>query len=420
MTRIDACELEPGMVIASDLKAWNGRLLLGKGVKLTPDHLQTIKTWGVVEAEIDGISENDVQAKPTSEADQAILETADKLVRKRFMHADLEHEVIRRLFQICVERKVLEITNGAHPTGAEGTLDQSEHPNQTPLAENTGTKINPHELVRSKIKLPSLPAIFHQISEAINDPRSSATHVASIIGKDSSLSARLLKIVNSAFYGFPSTVDTISRAVAIIGTKELSTLASAMSVLKAFQDIPSDLIDMKSFWKHNIACGMIARIISSYHKNTTPERFFLAGLLHDVGRLVMLKSCSLETKEALLRARRTDSLLYKTEEEVMGFNHTLIGGLLLKEWNLPVVLETSVKHHHTPAASQIRLEHVVVHLSDIITNALAIGTSGEQFVPPLDTKAWEEIGLPAAILNSAISQAEPHIAETIHIFFPNE
>jgi hypothetical protein len=66
------------------------------------------------------------------------------------------------------------------------------------------------------------------------------------------------------------------------------------------------------------------------------------------------------------------------------------------------------------------LEHVVVHLSDIITNALAIGTSGEQFVPPLDTKAWEEIGLPAAILNSAISQAEPHIAETIHIFFPNE
>ena len=110
----------------------------------------------------------------------------------------------------------------------------------------------------------------------------------------------------------------------------------------------------------------------------------------------------------------------KTEEEVMGFNHALVGGLLLKEWKLPMMLETSVSHHHTPTASQALLEHAVVHLSDIITNALGIGTSGEQFVPPLDTKAWKEIGLSRGILSTAISQAEPHIAEAIHIFFANE
>lgn len=420
MAKLEIDELEPGMVLASDLKAWNGRLLLGKGVKLTPDHLQTMKTWGVVEAEIEGISENDVDAKRATHMDPPIVEAADKLTRQRFIYTDLEHEVIRRLFQICVRRKAQEITDGVHPPSVERIFDQSEHLDQTPLAENAGTKINPHELIRGKIKLPSLPAIFNQISEAINDPRSSATHVANIIRKDSSLSARLLKIVNSAFYGFPSSIDTISRAVAIIGTKELSMLALGISALKVFQDMAPDLIDMKSFWKHNIACGMIAQIISSYHKNSITERFFLAGLLHDIGRLIMFKSCPVESKEALLRARRTNSLLYQTEKEVMGFNHAVIGGLLLKEWKLPMMLETSVTHHHTPTTSQARLEHAVVHLSDIITNALGIGTSGEQFVPPLDTKAWREIGLSTGILSTAINQAEPHIAETIHIFFPNE
>ncbi|TET81853.1 HDOD domain-containing protein, partial [candidate division TA06 bacterium] len=174
------------------------------------------------------------------------------------------------------------------------------------------------------------------------------------------------------------------------------------------------------FWKHYIACGTIARIISSYLNNTVTERFFLAGLLLDIGRLIMFKFYPLEAKEALLRARRTNSLLRETEEEVMGFDHALIGGILLKQWKLPVVLETSVAHHHTPKASQPRLEHAVVHLSDIITNGLGIGTSGEQFVPPLDTRAWEEIGLPMGIVSATINQADAHIAATIHIFFPNE
>ncbi len=420
MARLEIDELEPGMVLASDLKAWNGRLLLGKGVKVTPDRLQTMKTWGIVEVEIEGISEDDVDAKRKTHVDSAIIEEADKITRQRFVHADLENEVIRRLFQICVRRTAQEITNGTHPPRVEGMCDQSEDLHQTPPEEGADFKIDPRELVRGNIKLPSLPAIFNRISEAINDPRSSATHVANIIAKDPGLSARLLKIVNSAFYGFPSTIDTISRAVAIIGTKELSTLALGMSVLKVFRDIPSDLIDMKAFWKHSIACGMIARIISSYHKNTISERFFLAGLLHDIGRLIMFKSCPVESKETLVRARRTQSLLCKTEEEVMGFNHAGIGGMLLKEWKLPLVLETSVARHHTPTAPQSRLEHAVIHVSDIAANALGIGSSGERFVPPLNTMAWEETGLPTAILNTAINQAEPHIAETVHVFFPNE
>ena len=420
MAKIDVCELEPGMVLARDLRDPNGRFLLGKGVKLTLKRLKIIEMWGVVEADIEGISEKDVDAKRTAHIDPAILEVADRLTRKRFIHTDLEHEAIRQLFHICVLRKAQEITNGTYPAGVEEVCDHSTHLDHIPATENSGTKIDPSELIRNKIKLPSLPIIFDQINEAISDPGSSATHVANIINKDSSLSARLLKIVNSAFYGFPSRIDTISRAVAIIGTKQLSILALGTSALAVFKDIPSDLIDMRSFWKHSIACGIIARIISSYKNNTTTERFFLAGLLHDIGRLIILKYLPLEAKEALLRANRTNSLLCKTEEDVTGFSHALIGSMLVKEWKLPAILENAVRYHHACSECQSPLEPAVVHLSDIITNALGIGTSGEQFVPPLNTKAWEEIDVSTGILTATVRQADAHIAQTVHLFFPDE
>lgn len=423
MDKINVFELEPGMVLASDLKDRNGRFLLGKGVKLTSRHLRIMKMWGVVETDVEGICEKKLAAKRTARIAPEILEAADKLTRKRFIHTDLEHEAVRQLFHICLLRKAREITGGAHPASTqEQMFDASPDSDRKPLMKKTRTRADYRKLIRNKmgLKLPSLPIIFREINEAINDPRSSAAHVANIIGKDAGLSAQLLKIVNSAFYNFPSRIDTISRAVAIIGTRELSALALGTTALTVFKDVPSNLIDMRSFWEHSVACGIIAGTISSYMPNTTTERFFVAGLLHDIGRLIMFKYAPLDAKEALLRARRTNSLLHKTEEEVMGTDHTLIGSILLKEWKLPVTLENSVRRHHAFTKRQIPLEPAVVHLSDLIANALELGTSGERFVPPLDAKAWEEIGLSPGILNATVTQVDSRVAETVHIFFPDE
>jgi HD-like signal output (HDOD) protein len=406
------------MVLGADLKDRNGRFLMGKGVRLTSKHLKIIKTSGVVEAEIEGVSGKDVGAKTTAHMDPATLELADRLTRQRFIHTDLEHEAISQLFNICVLRKAHEIANGAHTVGPEQIAGHSRCEDQGPLKKDAGTEIDPNALIRNEIELPSLPVVFSQINEAIADPRSSALHVANIISKDSSLSARLFKIANSALYSFPSKIDTISRAVAIIGTKQLSTLALGTCALNVFKDIPRDLIDMRSFWEHSIACGIIARIISSYKENTVTERFFLAGLLHDIGRLTIFKYLPVQAKEALLRAKQTNSLLYETEHEVMGFNHTLIGSILLKKWKLPMTLEHSVRYHHETPDGQTPLEPSIVHLSDIVTNALAIGSSGEQLVPPLDTKAWDEIGLSTGVLSATAQQADRHVMETVRIFFP--
>ncbi len=406
--------------MAADLRDRNGRFLLGKGVKLTPKHLKIIKTWGILEADVDGVSEKDVDAKTTAHVDPAVLELADTLTKELFVHTDLEHEAIRQLFQICVVRKAQELARAQECPSIEETPDHSKAELQKPLKGNTGKKIAPDRLLRNKLELPSLPVIFNQISEAIRDPRSSAFHVANIISNDSSLSALLLKIANSAFYSFPTKIDTISRAVAIIGTKQLSTIALGTCALSMFKDIPPDLMDMRSFWEHSITCGIVARIIASHKDNSTTERFFLAGLLHDIGRLTMYKYVPAQAKEALLRAKQTNSLLHKVEEEVFGFDHCLIGGMLFKEWRFPVTLEDSVRYHHGDSESEMSLEPAIVHLSDLIANALGIGTSGERLVPPLDTKAWEEIGLSTGVLSATINQADRHISETVHIFFPNE
>ena len=133
--------------------------------------------------------------------------------------------------------------------------------------------------MKGTLEIPSLPMIFTRIDEAVNNPRSSLADIGRIISEDSSLTARLLKIVNSAFYSFPSKIETISRAVTVVGTQQLRDLALATSVMKLFQGIPPDLINMEAFWKHSIACGVAARVLAAHKREANIERFFVAGIL---------------------------------------------------------------------------------------------------------------------------------------------
>jgi HD-like signal output (HDOD) protein len=174
---------------------------------------------------------------------------------------------------------------------------------------------------------------------------------------------------------------------------------------------------MKSFWKHSLACGISARIIAGYKSIQNTERLFVAGLLHDIGRLILYSNTPLHAKNALLSAKYNDTLLHKAENEVMGFDHSKIGGLLLKKWRLPISLENSVKHHHSPYRSKDPLEPAIIHMADIMTNALGIGSSGERFVPSLSPEAWECIDLSPNILSSTIRQTDRQIEEIIQLLF---
>ena len=417
---INLAELKPGMVLAEDLRDRNGRFLLAKGTRLTLKHLRILKIWGVIEVNIEGISQKNVESNTGAQIDPAIMETAEKEIRERFVHTDLDHPATRELFRLCTLRKAeeLDITDSEakleHHDSYERNMDANE------ILEDTTTEMSPLEFIRDDISLSTLPDIFILIKETINDPKSSARDIAEAISKDTNISAKLLKLVNSAFYGFPSKIDTISRAVAIVGTKHLSILTFGIYIINAFKNISWDLIDMKSFWEHSIVCGTIARILASHKNIQNTERLFVAGLLHDIGRLVFYNSTSINARNIILKARNSHSLLYEIEHEIMNFDHTELGKLILKKWKLPMSLENIVKYHHYPMLSNDPLEPAIVHLSDIMTNALGMGSSGERFVPPLDQDAWTCIGLSPNILALTIKQMEHQVRELVKFLVLDE
>jgi len=415
---INAAELKPDMVLAEDLANLNGRFLLAKGTKLTPKHLLILKMWGVIEANIENVSQVDIEADALSQLDPAVIEEVTQSLTEPFQHTDLEHPAMRELFRICCIREAYRRSGAGNKRKA--SISENDDKTINPsyrISRNTTAEIDPHELIRDHVKLPSLPTMYVRINEAINKPNSSASDIAKVISKDTSLSARLLKIVNSTFYGFPSKIDTLSRAVTIVGTRQLTTLALGMNIISIFRRIPSDLIHMRSFWEHSLACGICARIIGSYKKIPNTERVFVAGLLHDIGRLILYSYVPIQARNALIKARQNNDLLHNSEHETLGFDHSMIGGLLLKKWKLPVSLENSVRYHHAPQESKDPLEPSIIHIADIMTNAIGRGSSGERFVPALDPDTWKRLELSPNILSSTIKQMERQIQEIIELLF---
>ncbi len=413
---INLAEIKPGMVLADDLKHNNGRFLLSRGSKLTSKNIRIFKMWGVIEADIEGVTQNDVEENVISQIEPAIVEAAEKKVRKRFVHTNLKHPAISELFRCCKIRTVNEIKS-KDPVDILNIQElASSNEIEDTIVEDTTSPVNPVELIEQDINLPTLPAVFMQINDTIQNPTSSANDIGNVIGKDINLSAKLLRIVNSAFYGFPKKVDTLTRAVAILGTRQLSTLAIGINILTAFNDIPNCIMDMKSFWMHSIACGTISRIIANHQGIQNTERLFLAGLLHDIGRLVLYNYAPVNARNAIQKARCNNRLLFDLEPETMNCDHTTVGALLLKKWRLPKSLENAVKYHHSPKNSNDLLEPSIVHLANIITIALNIGSSGEHLVPPLEPEAWKCVGLSPNILSLTIDQLDNQLEELLGVF----
>jgi len=275
---------------------------------------------------------------------------------------------------------------------------------------------SPRDLLRGYVEISSLPMVHLRLDEAINNPRKSMADIAKIIREDPGLTARLLRIVNSAFYNFPSRVETISQAVTIIGTQQLGALALATSVMQLFKGLPEGLVSMDSFWRHSVGCGLAARVIATLRRETNAERLFVAGVLHDIGRLVMFTKAADASRETMTNARDAKKLLYEAERETFGFTHAVVGGVLLQTWKLPTSLEEVVMYHHSPkTATKFPVETAIIHVADIVAHAMELGGNGEQYVPPLDNEAWEKLKLPSSALLTVMEQVDRQFADAVQI-----
>jgi putative nucleotidyltransferase with HDIG domain len=390
-------KLKPGMIIGTDVRDVGGRLLLSKSNALRDEHIRIFKIWGINEIDVQG--QPDAEEKPPEISDRkaAGVEKKRAQTERDFQLTDLEHPAIRELFRLALACR-------------------NERPDITPalLADKTPSRSQLPEpdkdflaaLVERDIALPEIPTIVFELNEVMANPLVSSEQIARVISKSPSLTAMLLRIVNSAFYSFACKIDKVSLAVTLIGTREISGLALGISIISIFKKIPRNIIDMHSFLKHSLACGIIARLLAARVNWPHTEQLFVSGLLHDLGRLIIYNYCPEKAGPILAHADSSQQLLLEAESEFLGCDHAEIGQRLLKQWKLPPILENNVLYHHYPSNAPHPLPATIVHLADLISNALGIGSSGERFVPPLDTDAWSRLEITPSCFEPIARQTE--------------
>ena len=208
----------------------------------------------------------------------------------------------------------------------------------------------------------------------------------------------------------------MSQAVTLVGTTQLCDLALSTSVTKLFNRVPPELADPSSYWEHSVSCGVLARQLALLRREPNAERLFVAGLLHDIGRAVLFLQCGRHMANALLDAQKRRMPLYEAERNRLGFSHTDLGRALLETWNLPGALcEILARHHRPETSTKFPAETAIIHIADLIANAMQLGSSGERRVPPLSTKAWDILEISPDVLPGLIEDAQHQVTDMVAI-----
>jgi HD-like signal output (HDOD) protein len=279
--------------------------------------------------------------------------------------------------------------------------------------------LDPDKLVSDVATLVSLPEVVLRINQMVDDPKSSAEDIGRIVAQDAALTARLLTLANSALFGMQRKVDTVGRAIAVLGTRQVRDLTLGLSAVRAFSGIPNDLVSMGSFWHHSVLCAVAARSLAGQCVRGRPESSFVAGLLHDIGQLVLFAKAPTESRQALLMTidAPNEPDLHLCEREILGFDHARVGGLLARRWRLPPSLAEAIEFHHEPArAGSHPLDVAIVHLAN--SAAVLAEVESEEFedAPPIEPVAFEVTGITRGQLLETAATARATVEEVKSLF----
>ena len=403
MSYLSIDTIKDGQILQEDVHDINGRLLLSKGQAIEPKHIRIFRIWGVAEVRVASAKQG--CEADTGDIDPVKMARVEESIRPLFVKIDLKDPLIKAVYESLVEYRY---DHDIFP--AREKFKSAKEPLHVDLTVNDIQR----KIQRGDIKLPEVPTIVVKLNALMEDPHASSSDVAQIVSSSPSLSAIMLRIVNSAAFGLPTKVDSIVRAVSLLGTRQISSLAVAISVMQAFGSIPGNLIDMSAFIIHSLSCATIARIIAALANISNTEQVFIGGLLHDIGKLILFKYFPEQVK-GLLKIQENENLgqsLFEIEKKAIGMTHAQIARLLLKQWHFPDQIKDYVVCHHTPSRAHFTAEAAIIQLADIIAHGTGFGSSAERIIPGFDSKAWEQVGMPANTIKMAIRQAT-HQLETI-------
>lgn len=277
------------------------------------------------------------------------------------------------------------------------------------------------DLVRDVKQLVSLPEVSLRVSQMTESGHCTAAELGKVISQDASLSAHLLRIANSPSFGMSTRIDTISRAVTLLGMQQIRDLVITSAATRAFDGIPTDLISVEDFWHHSLYCGLLAQELGEESSASRSESLFLAGLLHDIGQLVMFHKLPQHMHSALLRTLQAEDPLpmYLAEREVIGFDHAQVGDALAELWRLPTNLRECIAFHHEPVMAKVfPVQVALVHIANAIASLPYIEESELDDWSDIDAKAWEISGLSRDRVLRSIERACQQLQEARLAYFP--
>ncbi len=276
----------------------------------------------------------------------------------------------------------------------------------------------PHELVETFSKLSSLPEVYLRIRDAVESPDSSVDEVAKLIATDPAITARLLRAVNSAMYALSRRVDTVSKAVNVLGMQQVHDIILASSVTTTFAGMSAGLMDVRRFWSTSLLCALAARGLGKKAGLVDSERLFLVGLLSRVGHLVMYDKIPQLAAVALSHANSTQQPLFMVERQLIGCDYAAVGGELLARWQLPETIVGMILDHVEPEHAQsCAIGAAIVHLASIIATTGG-ARSGKIDPHTLNNYLWEATGLKPEVLADMERVVRTEFSAAAEAFIP--
>ncbi|MEN3185126.1 MAG: HDOD domain-containing protein [Atribacterota bacterium] len=267
-------------------------------------------------------------------------------------------------------------------------------------------KVSLSVLVQAVEELPVLPTIVQRVIQLTEDPKSTAKDINNVLSQDQTLTAKVLRLANSAFYGFPRRISTITEATIILGFQTIKSIVIAATVSEILKkSLPGYALEQGELWKHSQTSAIAARMLARETKFPRLEVAYTAALLHDIGKLVLNTYLSDTYQEVLEKVEGEHLTFTQAEEAVLGFNHAQVGAKICEKWNLPAELVETIAFHHEPERATITPKLVAItHIADFISVSIGIGMGIDGFFYGISPEAVTLLGINETLIDRLLVQ----------------
>ncbi len=273
------------------------------------------------------------------------------------------------------------------------------------------------DLIASSIELLTLPEVFLRVKAIVEDPDTTALDLARVIAADPAMTARVLKLVNSAFLGVRGRVESVSRAVSLLGMFQVHDLVLASSVATTFERIDPKQVDVAGFWKHSVYRGLAATALARSGRLVDLGRVFTEGLLSDIGHMVMYHRIPGPAAAALESARGEPWRLAAIERETIGCDYAEVGGALADAWGLPSCFGAAIRQQVAPKeGADHGLEAALLHMGGMLAYGHADTRLAAACVDNIDAVAWRITGLTTDCLPDVRIEVSSNLSATEQLF----